>query len=55
MAEIYLELVPEHYDGDFPAVTIKHKPSQKDDVVRLESYIIEALDRFDKEQRYGLQ
>lgn len=49
MHEIYLEQVPEHYDGDYPSVTITHKPSQKDAAVNLESYIADILTQLDRE------
>jgi hypothetical protein len=28
MTEIYIETIPEHYKGEYPAVTIKCRPSQ---------------------------
>ena len=40
---IHFELVPESYTGEFPSVTIRHKPSQKYRVEQLASAIEDSI------------
>lgn len=42
MMDIFLEPVPERYDGDYPAVIIRYRPSEQD-AARSIAYDIECI------------
>lgn len=37
--KVYLEARPNHYDGDYPSITIHYRPKEKADAERLKSLI----------------
>ena len=43
MTEIHIEIIPEHYKGEYPAITITRRPSQN--INKLESEIREVLEK----------